>query len=40
MAEHRRGEPIDTFSGGRFYGEHAARGAVPPEHLERLIEGE
>ncbi|MFC6615798.1 DsbA family protein [Halopenitus salinus] len=22
------------------YGDHAARGAVPPEHLERLIEGE
>jgi len=26
---------VPTF----VYGEHAARGAVPPEHLERLVEG-
>jgi len=34
-ARSRRITGVPTF----LYGEHAARGAVPPEHLRRLVEG-
>ena len=47
--EGRRGAIRERFEAARqrgvtgvptfVYGEHAARGAVPPEHLERLVEG-
>jgi len=35
-ARSRRITGVPTF----MYGDHAARGAVPPEHLRRLVEGE
>jgi len=35
-ARSRRITGVPTF----IYGEHAARGAVPPDHLRRLVEGE
>lgn len=35
-AQSRRITGVPTF----LYGEHAARGAVPPDHLRRLVEGE
>ena len=34
-AQRQRITGVPTF----VYGEHAARGAVPPEHLQRLVEG-
>jgi len=47
--EQRRGQVREQFRAANqrgvtgvptfVYGEHAARGAVPPEHLERLVEG-
>jgi predicted DsbA family dithiol-disulfide isomerase len=35
QAQHRGVTGVPTFA----YDDHAARGAVPPEHLERLVEG-